>query len=173
MQQAILAIVDQLAFLPFLHNLDRQAQLFRDLVVGNAVEIRNARVDVDHRVDGAEHVLACVLLVIHVGLRQVALIAVGTIHRDFRLVFHPVQPVNTRFHRGPLQQVREPPRGDARHLGSGLGRVGKLPGGYVAQCCLPFWFNGHFESDLLCFQIFSELSLRTKNNLGPRAVLEL
>jgi len=101
-QQPILAVVDELAFLPLLDNLNGQAQLLGDLVIGDAVEIGHARVDIDYRVDRTEHVLACVLLIIHVGLRQIALVAVGTIHGDLRFIFHPVQPVNTRFHWGPL-----------------------------------------------------------------------
>ena len=76
-EQAVVRVVDQLALLPLLDRLDRQAQLLLDLVVRAAVEVGDAGVHVEHRVDRAEEVFARLLLVVDEGLRQLALVAAG------------------------------------------------------------------------------------------------
>jgi hypothetical protein len=44
-----------------------------------------------------------------------------------------VQAVDAGFHGQPLQQVRQPARGNGRELRDGLGGVGQLPCGDIAQ----------------------------------------
>ena len=51
---------------------------------------------------------------------------------DLLGVDHPVDPVDAGLDRHPAQQVQQPPRGDGRQLGDGLGGVGELPGGEIA-----------------------------------------
>ena len=53
-EQAVLLVVDELALLALLDGLDGEAELLSDLVVRDAVEVGDARVDVEDRVDGAE-----------------------------------------------------------------------------------------------------------------------
>ena len=74
-EKTVFLVVDQLAFLALLDRLDRQAKLLFDLIVRHAVEIGDARVDVEDRLHGAQQVLARILDVIDVGLRQHALVA--------------------------------------------------------------------------------------------------
>ena len=70
-EQAVLLVVDQLALLALLHLLDEQAELLLDLIEGTAVEVRDARLHVEHGGDRVEQVLARVLLVVDEGLGQI------------------------------------------------------------------------------------------------------
>ncbi len=53
-QKPVFLVVDQFAFLALFHRFDGQAKLLLDLVVRDAVEIRNAGMHVEHRLYGAE-----------------------------------------------------------------------------------------------------------------------
>jgi hypothetical protein len=132
-QQAVFTVVDELAFLPLLDRLDGQAQLLGDLVVRRAVQVGHAGMDVDHGIDRAQHVFARLFFVIDEGLRQHALVAGRTVHRHGRGVLHLVQAEDAGLDGHPFQAVHQPARSDAPHLGSGLGRIGKLPRGNVAK----------------------------------------
>ena len=56
--QAVIAVVDDFVFLLLLHLLDQQAQLFLNLIVGMAVEIGDAGLDVENRGDGVQRIFA-------------------------------------------------------------------------------------------------------------------
>ena len=58
MDQPELLAVDQLPFLPLLDPLDRQPHLLFELIVGTVVQVRDPRVDADHRLHGRERVFA-------------------------------------------------------------------------------------------------------------------
>ncbi len=132
-QQAVVGVVDQLAFLVLLDGLDGQAQLFLDLVMRAAVEVGDARVHIQNGGDGVEEVLARLLLVVHIGARQLVVFLLGRAgDLDGLRVLDAVEAVDARLHRRPLQQVRQPARADGRKLGNGFGCVGQLPRGVVA-----------------------------------------
>ena len=132
-QQAVIAVVDQFVLLPLLDRLDGQPQLFLDLVVRAAVQVRNTGVHVENGGDGAEEVLARLLLVVDEGLRQFGLVALGTGDLHVARVLDLVQAVDAGFDGQPLQQVRQPARRNGRKLRDGLGGVGELPCGDIAQ----------------------------------------
>ena len=111
-QQAVVGIVDQFAFLALLDRLDGQAQLLLDLVVRAAVQVRHARVHVEHRADGIEKILARLVVVVDEGLRQFRLVALRAGHAHVLRILYAIEAVNTRFHGQPLQQVHQPARRD-------------------------------------------------------------
>ncbi|MCY1518706.1 hypothetical protein D9M68_534300 [compost metagenome] len=124
-QQAVVGVVDELALLVLLDRLDREAQLLLDLVVRAAVQVGDAGVHVEHGAHGIQVVLARVLFVVDEGARQLVLFfARGAGDLDRLGVLDLVDAVDARFHRHPLQQVRQPARADGLELGNGLGGVG-------------------------------------------------
>ena len=70
-EKAVLAVVDELAFLPLLHPLDQQAELLLNLIEGLAIEVRDARLNVEDGGNRLEEIFARIVDVIDVGLRQV------------------------------------------------------------------------------------------------------
>src|SRR5258708_972278 len=102
--------------------IDGQAQLFLDLVMRAAVEVGDARVHIQDGGDGVEEVLARLLLVVHIGARQLVVFLLGRAgDLDGLRVLDAVEAVDARLHRRPLQQVRQPARADGRKLGNGFG----------------------------------------------------
>ena len=79
-EQAVFRIVDQLALLRLLHLLDEQAELLLDLIEGTAVEVRDARLHVEHGGHRVQEVLARIFLVIDEGLRQIGVASRGGLH---------------------------------------------------------------------------------------------
>jgi hypothetical protein len=133
-QQAVVGVVDQLAFLVFLDGLDGQAQLFLDLVVRAAVEVGDAGVHIQHGGDRVQEVLARLGVVVHKGARQLVLVLLGGAgDLDVLRVLDLVEAVDAGLHRHPLQQMGQPARRDGGQLRCGLGGIGKLAGCVVAQ----------------------------------------
>ena len=121
-QQAVVRVVEKFALLTLLHLLDREAQLLAHLVVGAREQVRDAGLDLEHRGDGVERVLARVLLVVDERLWEVAVAlwaaldvgdaaALGT-------VLDTVDAVHAGLNRHPLEQRHHPAGRDALPVGA-------------------------------------------------------
>ncbi len=91
------------------HPYDQQAQLLLNLVVGMAVEIGNAGLDVENGGDGVERIFARRVLVIDEGFRQVRVAVARRAALDVgvgqRLAFlDAVQAIDAGFDRRPGQK---------------------------------------------------------------------
>ena len=152
-QQAVVGIVDQLAFLVFLDGFDRQAQLFLDLVVRAAVQVGDAGMDVEHGGDRVEVQLARIFLVVDVGAGQlVFFLARGAGDLDRFRIVDLVEAIDARFHRHPLQQMRQPARTDGLQLRGRLGGVGKLPRRVIFKCACTAHCCRHGHSNSAWFK---------------------
>ena len=107
-QEAVLAIIDEFAFLLLFHGLDAEANCSCDLVVGDAIEIGNPRMHFDHGIDRAQKIFARVWIVIDKGLREDSFIARRTIDGHGGGIFHAVAPVDTGLYGQPLQAMHQP-----------------------------------------------------------------
>ena len=124
-QQAVIRVVDQLAFLVLLDGLDGQTQLLLDLVMRAAVEVRDTGMHIQHGADGVQEKFARLRFVLDKSARQLVLMGLGSAgHPDLLRVLDLVEPVDAGLDRHPLQQVRQPARADGGKLGNGLGGVG-------------------------------------------------
>lgn len=133
-QQAVVGVVDEFAFLVFLDGLDGQAQLFLDLVMRAAVQVRNAGMHIQNRADRVEEKLTRLLVAIDKCERQLVLgLACGAGDLDRLRVFDGVEAKDASFHRHPLQQVGQPARRNGGQLRSGFGGVGQLARSVVAK----------------------------------------
>ena len=128
---AVFFIVEELAFLTLLHRLDREAELFFDLIMRNAVEIGNARVNVENGLHGAQQIFARIIDVVDERLRQNAFVAQRARHLDAVCILHLVDAIDAGLDGNPAQEMHEPSRRDARHLRNGLRRIGQLPSGGI------------------------------------------
>jgi hypothetical protein len=131
-QQAVIGVVDELAFLAFLHHLDGEAELLADLVVRVAVQIRHARVHIQHGGDLAQRVLAWLLFVIDERFGQLPFVLRSTVDGDGHVASHAVDAERAGFHRRPRQQPHQPARCDDAQRRDRLCRIGELSCGAVA-----------------------------------------
>lgn len=93
---------------------------------------------VQHRMNGAEHVLARILLILDIRFGQAPLVALVALDRHAGGILHAIEAIDTRLHGNPLQEVNEPPWRDPRHLWRGLCGIGELPRGGIAKAeCTP------------------------------------
>ena len=90
-------VVDQLIFLTFLQRFNRQAQLFMDLIVGTAVEIGHASVNIQYRIHRTQEILPGGLFVIHKGFGQLPLISFRAGHLNPGSIPDFVETINPRF----------------------------------------------------------------------------
>ena len=131
--QPVIRAVDQLAFLMLLDGLDGEPELLLDLVVRAGVQVGDPGVHVQDGGHRVQDVLARVLLVVDERRRQRGFVVVTADDVDLFRVLDLVHPVDARLHRDPGQQVHQPPRGDRRHLRHGLGDIGEIPCGGIAE----------------------------------------
>ena len=96
-----------------------------DLIVRATVEVRNARMHIEHGRDRVQKILARLLLVVHESAWQLVIELLGGAgHLDVFGVLDLVDAVDARLHRHPLQQMGQPARRDGGQLGRGLGGIG-------------------------------------------------
>src|ERR1700691_4324207 len=128
-QQAVVAVIDQFAFLAFLHVFNHQAQLFANLVIWIAVKIGDARLHIEHGGNGAQGVLARFFFVLYVRLGQSLLVLLPA--DDFhRLAIHyAIDAQASGLQRLPVQQADQPSWSDRSILRRSFGYIGKL------KCC--------------------------------------
>ncbi len=139
-EQAVLLVVDQLALLALLDDLDGEAQLFADLVVRDGCTGRKrACARPAPWSPRGEAVLAprsscsrrrCCGSALSARPEQATV--------DGGFVLDTVDAVDARLDGHQVQETDQPARRDARQLGNGLGRVGKVPCGDVAERCWVF-----------------------------------
>src|ERR1700722_4425567 len=111
-EEAVFAVVDELALLSLLHLFDEEAQLFLDLIEGLAVEVRYARLYVENGGHRLEKILARVLDIVDERFGQVRILAARRAAFDVGLIValvqHAIQAKNTGLDRSPVKKADEP-----------------------------------------------------------------
>jgi len=123
-QQAVFGIVDELAFLAFFYVFHGEAQLFANLIIGIAVEVGDASVDVEHDGNGAEGVLAGLFFVVEKAFRQRFFIFLTADDVQEFFFDYAVDAECAGFERFPVQQAHQPARGNRAILWRRFGDVG-------------------------------------------------
>jgi hypothetical protein len=167
-EQAVVAVVDQLVLLLLLDPLDRDRQLLLDLVHRAAEQVRDPGVDLHGGRDRGQHQLAWLLLVIDLGDRQLGRV-VGRALDGKLVVDHAVDAVDAGLDRGPRQQLHQPARRAADPLRRDLGGVGELPRGALAERVGRFGGIGHGDG-ILYHAAGTALSARATSRSRDRSL---
>ena len=142
-QESVVGIVEQFPLLALFHVLNQKAKLLRSLFVRFAEKIRDARVNVKHRVDGAQFVFLRVLFILDIRFRQGAFVDLAARDIDRFALVDAVAAKRAGFERLPVQQTNQPARCDGSILRGGLGDVGQLKRSLFAQSLMRDVFFSH------------------------------
>ena len=128
LQQAVVVVVDELAFLAFAQALHREGKLLLDLVVGRTEDIRHLCVDIDDGGDRVEDVFARLLLIVDEALRDGVALGFGTAkHFQRRIAFlYAVDAVDTGIQALEFQKSGEPFRRQQPELRFGFRYICQL-----------------------------------------------
>ena len=92
--------------LALFHHLDENAELLAHLIHRAAIEVRDPRLDLDRRRDGAQGVLAWLLFVVDERAREFVAVARAAFDANFRFapLLHLVHAVGAGLDRCPRQE---------------------------------------------------------------------
>jgi hypothetical protein len=91
-QQTVVGIIQELAFLLFLHALNQEAQLLANLVVWTVEKIGDPGVNIDNSVDAAQAVFPWFFFILDESGREDGLVFVPAGRLDDLGLIHPVPP---------------------------------------------------------------------------------
>src|SRR5713101_7999121 len=144
-EQTVFGVVNQLALLALLDLFDDEAKLLFDLVVGAAVHIGDAGLQVEDCGDSAQGVLAWLLLIIDVDFRKIDIFTRAALDRASPGTRGDdlIHTISAGFDRDPLQEVDQPSRRDRLHHGDRFGDGRELARLLFVQGMTDLGFFGH------------------------------